>query len=45
MFWQYYNRLMRMIEQMDMQDWGFALGAMILFGLIFLRGFGSRKDY
>ena len=45
MFERYFNRVMRMVEQMDMQDWGIALAAMILFGVVFLRGFGSRKDY
>ena len=45
MFHRYFNRFLRMIDQMDMQDWGFALAAMILLGVVFLRGFGSRKDF
>lgn len=45
MFDRYYNQLMRFILGMDMREWALALGAMILLGVVFLRGFGSRRDY
>ncbi len=45
MFERYFHQLMRMIEQIDMEGWGYALATMIVLGLVFLRGFGSRKDY
>jgi hypothetical protein len=45
MFDRYYNQLMRFIFSMDMREWALALGAMILLGVVFLRGFGSRKSY
>jgi len=45
MFDRYYNQLMRLIVSMDMREWALALGAMILLGVVFLRGFGSRRDY
>jgi len=45
MFDRYYNQLMRFVFSMDMREWALALGAMILLGVVFLRGFGSRRDY
>jgi len=45
MFERYYHQLMRLVLGMDMQEWALALGAMILLGVVFLRGFGSRRDY
>jgi hypothetical protein len=45
MFQRCFTQLTRMIERMEMQEWGFALAGMILLGMVFLRGFGSRKNY
>jgi len=45
MFDRYYNEVMRFVLGMEMREWALALGAMILLGVVFLRGFGSRKDY
>jgi hypothetical protein len=45
MFERYFNQVMRLVVGMGMQEWALALGAMIVLGLVFLRGFGSRSGY
>ena len=42
---QYYREVMRFINHMDTQDWAAALVAVVIVGLICMRGFGSRSDY
>jgi hypothetical protein len=42
---QFCREVMRFIERMDAQDWLLALLAVVVVGLICMRGFGSRSDY
>ncbi len=42
---QWYREVLRFIDHMDMQEWVLALGALVIVGLVFLRGFGSRTNY
>jgi len=39
------RQVMRTIDQMGTQEWGLALGAMVVFGFFCMRGFGSRSGY
>lgn len=43
--YQLYRVAMRFIQQMDTQEWLFALLGVVVVGLLCLRGFGSRSDY
>ncbi len=36
---------MRMVDRLGAQEWFLILGAMIVVGLICMRGFGSRLNY
>ncbi len=42
---RFWNGMMRAIDGLNSQEWGLILAAMIVVGLICLRGFGSRSQY
>lgn len=42
---QLYREAMRFIEHMGLQEWLLALIAVVLVGLVCMRGFGSRSNY
>lgn len=41
----FYRDVMRFIEHMDRQEWVLALIAVVVVGLVCMRGFGSRSNY
>jgi hypothetical protein len=42
---QIFREIMRRVDHMGMHEWFWVLAAMILVGVICLRGFGSRSKY
>ena len=40
-----FREISRLINHMGMRDWFWVLAAMILVGLVCLRGYGSRSKY
>jgi len=42
---RFFREAMRFIEQMDKQEWVLALMAVVVVGVICMRGFGSRSNY
>ena len=42
---QFYREVMQFVEHMDTQEWVLALMAVVVVGLVCMRGFGSRSDY
>ena len=42
---QLVNDIMRYIDRMDFDGWVLALAALIIVGIVCMRGFGSRSGY
>ena len=42
---RFFREAMRFVEQMDKQEWVLALMAVVVVGLICMRGYGSRSNY
>lgn len=40
-----YHDMMRFVERMDPQEWLLALIAVVVVGLVCMRGYGSRSSY
>ncbi len=47
MLWvgQVFDTLLRVAERMSTRDWVLVLAGLVIFGLVCLRGFGSRSSY
>jgi hypothetical protein len=43
--WEIYNRAMRSVDGLTSWEWFAVLIAVVLLGLVCMRGFGSRTDY
>ena len=41
----YYRQIVHFLERLGPQEWVMILAAIIVVGLLCLRGFGSRKQY
>ena len=39
------NEVLRLIDRMGTQEWLYVLTGVVVAGLVFLRGFGSRSGY
>ena len=40
-----YHELARYVDRLGPHEWAAVLAAMIIVGVVFLRGFGSRSNY
>jgi hypothetical protein len=40
-----FRQVMQLVDHMGMREWFWVMAAMIVVGLICLRGFGSRSKY
>jgi hypothetical protein len=41
----FYHEAMRFVQHMSLKEWLVALFAVVLVGLVCMRGFGSRSNY
>jgi hypothetical protein len=39
------NEVLDLVNRMDSQQWLYTLAIVVVLGLVFLRGFGSRSSY